>query len=339
MRSYDLEVELDLSRLRENIRQALENEDIEASPSGASIVLTGTVSSNAVAEQAVALAQTYAENVVNLLAEAGEQISLHVRFAEVNRAAINEFGINLFGTGIALDGTEVIGNLSTQQFGDTLGNVGAVPSGVQRGADPAAPNLVSGGVRNPLQHAPAVFGLSDLANIFVFLPDRNLGFVIRALEQRNLLEILAEPNLLAQNGSEASFLAGGEFPFPTVQGISGGLPAVTIQFKEFGVRLDFTPTISTDGTIGLKVVQEVSALDFSNALTISGFVVPALSTRRAETELQLSDGQSFAIAGLIDNTLTEVASKIPWLGDIPILGKLFQSRSLQRNNTEFYWCW
>jgi len=172
-----------------------------------------------------------------------------------------------------------------------------------------------------------------LLNIFVFRPDLNLGITIKALEQRNVLQILAEPSLLALNGREASFLAGGEFPYPVVQ-TGTGLNAVTIIFKEFGVRLKFTPTIARDGTIRLHVAPEVSALDFSNALTISGFTIPALSTRRSETEIELKDGQSFAIAGLLDNTLTEVASKIPVLGDLPILGHLFKSRSQNRNNTE-----
>jgi pilus assembly protein CpaC len=334
IRSFELDVELDLGPLRETMRQTFPGETIEASQSGASIVLSGKVSSKGVGEQAVALAQTHAEKVVSLLVEGGAQVLLKVRVAEVNRAAIQELGLNVFGTGLTLGDANIIGNLSTTQFVDTLGNVGAVPPDVQRGRDPQAPNLAAGGIGNTAEGTPAVFGLSDLLNLFLFLPDRNLGVVVRALEQRNLLEILAEPNLLAQNGREASFLAGGEFPFPTVQGISGGLPAVSIQFREFGVRLRFTPTILANGRISLKLVQEVSSLDFSNALTISGFLVPALSTRRAETELEIGQGENFAIAGLIDNRVTEVASKIPWLGDLPIIGKLFRSRALQRVNTE-----
>jgi pilus assembly protein CpaC len=183
-----------------------------------------------------------------------------------------------------------------------------------------------------LSSTPAVFGLGNLLNIFLFRPDANLGVTIRALQQRNLLEILAEPNVLALDGHEASFLAGGEFPFPIVQG--GVNTAVTIVFKEFGVRLRFTPNIQEDGTILLKVAPEVSSLDFANALTISGFLIPALSTRRAETEVVLRDGQSFAIAGLIDNRLADIASKIPLLGDIPFLGKLFKSRSTNSSQTE-----
>ena len=153
------------------------------------------------------------------------------------------------------------------------------------------------------------------------------------MQQKNLLQILAEPNLIAVNGKEASFLAGGEFPYPIVQP-GQGFNAVTIQFREFGVKLKFTPVIMPNGNIHLQVVPEVSQLDFSNALTISGFTIPALSTRRAQTEFELQDGQSFVIAGLMDNRVTSVASKIPGLGDIPILGNLFRSKSLQKNNSE-----
>jgi pilus assembly protein CpaC len=211
-------------------------------------------------------------------------------------------------------------------------NSGAVPAGVTKGSDPKEPNLASGGIGNPLSGIPAVFGLSDLLNVFLFRPDLNLGATIRALQQRNLLQMLAEPNILARNGTEANFLAGGEFPFPILQG--GAIQSVTIVFKEFGVRLKFLPTIQPNGTIRLKVQPEVSSLDFSNALTVSGFLIPALSTRRVDTEVELRDGQSFAIAGLIDNRTREVGSKIPVLGDLPIIGNLFKSKAERKDNTE-----
>jgi pilus assembly protein CpaC len=156
---------------------------------------------------------------------------------------------------------------------------------------------------------------------------------VKALQQKNILQILAEPNLIAVNGKEASFLAGGEFPFPVVQG-TGGTNSVTIQFKEFGVRLKFTPVIMPNGNIHLQVNPEVSSLDFANGLSISGFVVPALSTRRATTEFELKDGQSFVIAGLMDNRLTNNGSKVPGLGDIPILGTFFKSKNLNKSNDE-----
>jgi pilus assembly protein CpaC len=329
MTTYDVRVEADLGALHEALRIALPKQTVTAVQSGSSIVLSGNVPSKEASDRAVSLAQAYSKNVVNLLSEVGDQVMLQVRFAEVNRVAIEELGVTLFSTGAA----NTLGITSTGQFGQPLANIGAVPSGVQRGRDPAAPNLVSGAKATPAELAPASFGLTDLLNVFFFRPDINFGAAIKALQQRNLLEILAEPNLLARNGKEASFLAGGEFPFPILQPSAAG-NAVTIEFKEFGVRLKFTPTILPDETINLKVIQEVSALDFSNGLTVSGFVVPAIAARRAETEVQLRDGQTFAVAGLIDNRVTEIASRVPGLGHIPILGNLFRSRSKKRDKTE-----
>jgi pilus assembly protein CpaC len=330
-RSYDLLVDADGTNLRRMLAEAFPGEHIAVGQSGATVVLTGNVSSKAVVDQAGGLAQTQTKNVVNMLqtADSKEVVSLQVRFAEVDRAAITQWGFNIFSTGAA----NTIGATSTQQFGALAGNVGGVPPGVSRGRDPATSSLTSGGIGNPVTGTPAVFGLTDLLNIFLFRPDINLGAAIKALQQKNVLQILAEPNLLAMNGVESSFLAGGEFPFPVLQG-GTTYNAVTIEFKEFGVRLKFRPIIQPNGMIRLKVAPEVSALDYSNALTISGFVIPAISTRRAETEVELRDGQSFAIAGLMDNRLIDVTSKIPGIGNIPILGKLFQSASKNRNNTE-----
>jgi pilus assembly protein CpaC len=330
-RAFDLQVEIDVRSIRQTITQVFPGEAIQVGQLGSSLVLTGQVSSDRILEQATELGQAHTPDVVNLLGVLEKEkkaVLLQVRFAEVDRAAIQELGINIFSTGAG----NTLGTVSTQQFGPLLGNVGSVPAGVSRGSDPNAANLASGGIGNQLGGSPAVFGLSDLLNIFIFRPDANIGVTIRALEQRNVLEILAEPNVLALDGSEASFLAGGEFPFPIVQG--GNFTAVTIVFKEFGVRLRFTPRIQEDGKILLKVMPEVSSLDFANALVVSGFLIPALSTRRAETEVLLRDGQTFAIAGLIDNRLTEIASKVPFLGDIPVIGKLFRSRAQNRNTTE-----
>ncbi len=331
-RTFDLQVEFDIRALRETVLQVFPDEKIEVGQLGSSIVLTGRVSSEEIIEQTTSLGLTHTENDVNLLKmePAGQKaaVLLQVVFAEVNRSAIQELGINILSTGAG----NTLGTVTTQQFDSPIGNVGAVPAAVEAGTIPA-PSVISGGIGSPLSNTPAVFGLNNLLNILLFRPDANLGVTIRALEQRNLLEILAEPNLLAIDGSEASFLAGGEFPFPIVQG-GGDFSAVTIVFKEFGVRLRFTPNIQEDGTILLKVVPEVSALDFANALSVSGFLVPALSTRRAETEVALRDGQTFAIAGLIDNRLSEIAAKIPLLGDIPVIGKLFRSRAKTHSKTE-----
>jgi pilus assembly protein CpaC len=171
-------------------------------------------------------------------------------------------------------------------------------------------------------------------NVFLFRPDLNLLATIRALHNKRLLEILAEPNVLTIDGKPASFLAGGEFPYPTLQGGGGGLGAVTIQFREFGVRIGFLPKITPRGTIRLQVTPEVSSLDYANGLVFQGFTIPGLSTRRVQTEIELQDRQSFVIGGLLDNRVTENLTKIPGLGDIPFFGKLFQSKSLLRSNAE-----
>jgi pilus assembly protein CpaC len=172
-------------------------------------------------------------------------------------------------------------------------------------------------------------------NLFIFRPDLNLGATLEALETKGMLEVLAEPNVLAINGKQASFLAGGEYPYPTVQGVTGGgTGAVTIQFKEFGIRLNFIPTVTPRNTIHLQVSPEVSSLDFTNGITISGFVVPGLTVRRVKTDVELREGQSFAIGGLLDNRETQNFSKIPFIGDVPVLGKLFQSIQRTKTNTE-----
>src|SRR5437773_9071747 len=304
---FDLTVDFDISSLRETIRTMFPGETLQVAQSGGSLVLTGNASSKTVSDRAAAVAATLSPAVVNMVqtAEAARQtVLLQVKFAEVDRAAIQQLGMNLFSTGA----TNTLGAVSTQQFGPLS------PANARAG----------GGV---------TVGISDLLNVFLFRPDLNLGVTIRALQQKNLLQVLAEPNVLAINGAEASFLAGGEFPFPVLQG-GAAANAVTIQFKEFGVRLNFLPQIMPDGVIRLKVAPEVSSLDFANGLTVSGFTVPALSSRKMSTQVDLRDGQSFAIAGLIDNRLTETAMKVPVLGDVPILGNFFKSRALNKTNTE-----
>jgi pilus assembly protein CpaC len=171
-------------------------------------------------------------------------------------------------------------------------------------------------------------------NILYWRPDIDMGAVLKDLETKNVLQILAEPNVLALSGHPASFLAGGEFPFPTLQGGGSGVGQVTIQFREFGVRLKFLPEITPRGTIHLSIEPEVSSLDYSNGLTVSGFTVPGLATRRVQTEMELENGQSFAIAGLLDAQTTETFERMPGIGNIPILGKLFQSRSVNKSKAE-----
>ena len=302
--NYDVVVRQDLGTLEEHLSQLFPGETVTAN--GSDIVIAGTVSSKYVVDQAAAVTAGYVENpenVVNLVRQqegvASEQILLQVRFAEVSRSALQELGASFFTD--TLGSNDYVGRVATQQF--------------------AAPDFDN--------EDGLVF--SDFLNVFAFNTQEHVGALIKALKTRGLFQSLAEPNLITQNGTEARFLAGGEYPYPILQGVSG---AVTVLFKEFGVRLSFTPTIVGPDRIHLKVAPEVSALDFSNAITIEGFRVPALSTRRTESEVELRDGQTFAIAGLIDNTVTETMSKIPGLGDIPILGLLFQSRAYQKNQTE-----
>ena len=241
---------------------------------------------------------------------------LQVKFATIDRTALSQLGANLFSVNNSL-----LGTATTQQF--QFPRIGQLQFSQGPGGQPVLGN----------QQVTA----SDLLNLFAFRPDINVGATLRLLQSRNLLEILAEPNLVTVSGREASFLAGGEFPFPVISTTGAGAqstPVVTIQFRPFGVRLFFTPTVESNGVIHLKVQPEVSSLDFANALTIQGFLIPAISTRRADTEVDLREGESFAIAGLIDNRVTQVVSKIPGIGDMPILGHLFRSRSTQKSNSE-----
>ena len=316
-RMMDVFADLDVTPLRNTVDQSFPNSGVEVQSQEDKVMLVGVVPSAAVAEQMLKMAGNYSKEVVNGLQIAAaprlKQVMLKVRFAEADRSKLSDFGINLFSTGA----TNTIGTTSTQQFGPATVN---------------SQNSSSGGVINRLSQ----FNLSDLLNIFLFRPDINLGATIKALQQKNVLQILAEPNLMAISGQPAHFLAGGEFPYPVVQGVGGGtgFGTVTIQFKPYGVKLEFTGTIQDDNSIRLKVVPEVSSLDYANSITISGFTMPAIQTRRAETEIELKDGQSFGIAGLLDERTTVQLSKVPGIGDIPILGELFKSRSVNKTNSE-----
>ena len=310
-RSFDLRVDVDVSACSDEEHRVFPDEQITVTPSRAAIVLSGHVSTEDVAKRAGELASAYSPKVVNVLTfgpVGAQEVLLQVKFAEVDRTALTQLGVNFVSTG----GGNTIDTGTTRQFG------GFGSQQLSQGADGST---------------TANETISNVLNLFLFRPDIKFGAVIQALQSKNLLQILAEPNLIAVNGKEASFLAGGQFPFPIVQP-GAGFTAVTISFKEFGVRLQFTPVIMPNGNIHLKVAPEVSTLDFANALVISGFTVPALSTRKAETEFELQDGQSFVIAGLMDNRVTDIYNKIPGLGDIPILGNFFRSKSAQRSHSE-----
>ena len=312
--AFEVSVDIDVLGLSQKIREVFPSEPVQVETSKDVVMISGNVSSAAVADKILEVVKNSTPKVTSLMqvpvAPAGE-IMLQVRFAEVNRSAVNQLGVNI----IHNFGSKMPFLTTTQQF--------------------APPQL--GGQTPSSSGAPSqnFFTISDLLNVFVFRPDIDLAATIKALEEQNVLEILAEPNLMTASGKDASFLAGGEFPFPILQSSAGGgFAGITIQFKEFGVRLNFTPTLMPDGQIHLKVKPEVSSLDFTNALTLQGFFIPALSTRRMDSEMDLADGQSFAIAGLMDNRMTEQFSKIPGIGDIPVLGKLFQSRNRSKSNDE-----
>ncbi len=298
-----------LDGLRRQLRMELPGQSLKLSSDGGVIFLRGTVKDLNSSDRALQIAST-AGKVVNLLYVAvppsEPQILLKVRFASVDRTREKQLGINIFSTGAG----NLLGTVSTGQF------------------SPPTVTLPSGST------GPLATVTSPL-NLFLFSPNINIGATLEALETRGLIEVLAQPNVMASNGKQASFLAGGEYPYPVVQGTTGGgVGAVTIQFQEFGVRLNFIPTITPRNTIRLQVAPEVSSLDYANGINISGFTVPGLNTRKVKTEVELRDGQSFVIGGLLDNRDTETFNKIPFLGDIPILGKFFQSMTRTRTNTE-----
>lgn len=300
------QIDESLEAVRRELHAEMPQQPIHVSVDNGTVFLRGTVDDLGTSDRAVKIAST-AGKVVNLLdvrvPKSDPQILLKVRFASVDRTVEKQLGINIFSSGFG----NVLGNVSTGQFSPPTVLPGAAGSG-------------------------AVSVSNDL-NLFGFLPGLNVGATLQALETKGVVEVLAEPNLLATDGKEASFLAGGEYPYPVVQGTSGGT-SVSIQFKEYGIRLNFIPTITPRGTIRLQVAPEVSALDYSNEVQISGFTVPGITTRNVNTEVELSDGQTFVIGGLLDNSVTQTFDKIPFLGDIPILGKFFQSIQRTKNNTE-----
>jgi pilus assembly protein CpaC len=287
------------------IERELPGQNVNLSFENETLFLRGKVKDMTSADRAMSIASTLGKTINLLYVDVPPpeaQILLRVKFASVDRSITTTLGLNILSTGA----TNTIGSVGTQQFpGPTISSL-----------------------------SPVVTTLADALNLFFFRSDLNLGASIEALEVKGLLQVLSEPNLVTENGKPASFLAGGEFPFPSVSASGGGVPVVSIQFREYGVRLTFTPTITARGTIHLEVTPEVSALDFADGLTISGFSVPALTTRKISTQVELSEGQSFAIGGLLDNRTTDTFEKIPFIGDIPILGKLFQSKSVSKTNTE-----
>jgi pilus assembly protein CpaC len=301
-RLYTVSADLDPDALRASLEEAFPGSSIHAEAGEGKIFLTGSVATDAASDAAFKMASLYAKDVVNSLRvvpEHGKQVQLKLRIVEVDRTRLEQLGINIFAGGrTAVQAT-------TGQFAST-----AVASN-------------------------SSFSVSDPLNIFLYNTKLNVGLTVQDLEQKQILQVLAEPTLTTLSGLPARFLSGGEFPFPVVQGGGAGTAAtVTIQFRPYGVKVEFTPTVNPDGSIHLKLSPEVSTLDYSNAVTISGFTIPALSTRRAETEVEILDGQSFVVSGLLDHRTTEIMSKVPGIANIPVLGQLFRSKNFNHSIVE-----
>jgi pilus assembly protein CpaC len=294
-----------LDSIRRELALELPGQPLKVTSENDRVFLRGTVKDLNASARAVQIASTGGK-VMNLLnvdvPPSDPQILLKVRFCSIDRTKEIQLGINFTSSG----------------FGNTI-------AGVSTGQFPAPTVTTS---------TPSSTSIGNPLSLFAFLPGVNIGANLEALETKGILETLAEPNVMAVNGKEASFLAGGEYPYPMAQAGAGGAAVVTIDFKEFGIRLNFIPTITPRGTIRLQVAPEVSSLNYADAIEIAGFEVPALTTRKVKTEVELRDGQSFVIGGLLDNEDTETFQKIPFLGDIPILGKLFQSMQKTKTNTE-----
>ena len=303
--SFTVSVVSDLGVARKLLRDTFPAENITLNGSKEALSLVGRVSAQEVSDRAVALLKPFAQSVVSnveVVAPRGlRQVGLHVVFAELDRNLTDSFAVNLVSTG----GGNTVGSSSTGQN--------------------AAPN--------PTQLPGKTFNLTNALNIFAFRPDLNIGATISDLQNKGVLQILAEPNLVTSEGKEAKFTVGGEFPIPVAQG--GATPgAITVQFREYGIRLTFLPIVTANGTIRMHVVPEVSTIDLSNGILLNGFSIPALSTRKMETDVELREGQSFVIAGLLDNRVTESLSRMPGLASIPILGQLFRSHDTTKSKTE-----
>ncbi len=288
-----------LNAIREEIAREAPDSQVNVTVENDTAFVRGRVKDLFSAGRVMAIASTLGK-AINLLRvdipPVEPQILLRVRFADVDRAAATDLGLDLASG--AFNQNTAIG--------------------------PDAPMSLTGG---------PPFLLSQAINLFLFRRDLNLAAAIKALESKRQLQMLAEPNLMVINNTAANFVSGGEFPFPVVQP-GAGANSISIAFKEYGIKLGFLPVVTARGTIRLQVSPEVSALDYTNSVTVAGTTVPGTSTRRVQTEVELESGQSFVIAGLLDTQTTETLSKIPGIGDIPVLGKLFQSRSISRNNSE-----
>lgn len=302
--SVEVIVGINLDLVREDLRKIAPGETFEVSAAGDTLVLTGTVGDNVVQTRLVEGARAHVKNIVNLLrVRKLDQVLLQVRVSEVNRTMAKELGFNFL-----FEGNTLRGNVSPPgNFNPMFGEASAVPG----------------------------VAFSDALQAFVAKPGAFPDFAVflRALQDKGGLKTLSEPNIVVADGSVGNFRVGGEFPV-IISTSSGGGTSPTVSYKEFGIILNFRPKISPNGEIFLSISQEVSELDFPNGVIISGFRIPALKSRKAESGLQLADGQTFVLAGLLDNKVQKTVTKLPLLGDIPILGALFRNTRYSNSETE-----
>lgn len=317
--SYLFSSDIDIDSLRQSLKQAMPNEDIHAQVDEGRVMLSGMVSTTRDSDMAAKLASLYSTDVSNaIIVNSSEikQVKLKVRIVEVDRSKLDAFGFNFFSAG-----GNNLAQTTTGQFTSSLtASISGSSSSTSSGSSSSVGNKTVS-ITNPL-------------NFLLYSSKLNVGAMLQDMESKQILQILAEPTISTLSGHQANFLSGGEFPFPVVQGIAGGLTSISIEFRPYGVKLAFTPVVNIDGTIDLKVAPEVSALDYTNAVTISGYTIPALSTRRAETQVVLKSGQSFAISGLLDRRTTDSLGRTPGIANVPILGELFKSKSINHSTTE-----
>jgi pilus assembly protein CpaC len=319
--SYLIDSDLDVTGLSKAIKDAFPTDNIKAEGHGSEVTLAGSVSNSATSDSVFKLASLYSKDVANSLVVTTPhlpQVRLKVRVVEIDRSRATQFGFNVFGN----NGAHTF-NSTTSQFG----SVSAENSTTTTSGSGSTTTSAGASVSSLLE-------LSSLLNLFYYNNKLGIGASLQDLLNKQILQILAEPTLTTVSGEKASFLAGGSFPYPLIEPGIGGVNTVTVVFRDYGVKVDFTPTVTADGTIDMKVVPEVSALDYSNAVVLAGYTLPAISTRRADTRVELHSGQSFVISGLLDNRTMDQMEKMPGIGDIPILGKLFQSKTTNHSVTE-----
>lgn len=304
--------DVNVAELRDAIKQALPNDSVQVNGQEGKIVLTGTIGTQKIADDAAKMAALYSKDVTNALVvnpSTIQQVTLKVRIVEVDRSKINTFAFNFLNSSSKLPA----------YAGATSGS--------------ATTGVTGGSLQNPVGTGVTA-SISNPLNFLLYSSRLNIGATLADLQTLNILQILAEPSITAMSGEKGSFLAGGEFPFPVVQGGQGGQTSITIQFKPYGVKLEFTPTVNVDGTIDLKVAPEVSSLDYSNSVQIAGYTIPAIATRKADTHLVLRSGQTFEISGLLDKNSTDQFGSTPGISSLPIIGQLFKNKNVNHSVQE-----